>query len=323
MSPFIATPGRFTSDPNGGSYTITGSSNWPNGLEAINWIKVSITLSGRLKENHKKGDNPNNRIAFSVEFDGVYFSPDFTWYFAPPRGYIVGQESKVAFNGKDFPNTLQSVSDYTTVEFKQWVKRPESILERKKTRMLFPDENKNEQLQPITVSLQLENPHQHDNLQFFTGLLVAFLLAFCSDKTRVNDYYSCLHGICSCADNKCKCLSVVNSLTIVTPFLLLLMFLVVVMWPGRALSKNAKGRQKGINCLFYGCVYLALLALGVLVIYVYFLWLIFPDFMKSIGITCHWNKGLILGSYICTGLPSLAYLVYCVCYLKCKISDYM
>ena len=325
LSPFIAVPGKFEStSADESSYTLTGSSKWPDGLEAINWIKISITLSEGFTKKSKKSENQKKQLTFIVEFDGTYFSPDFTWYFAPPRGFVVCQDSKVIFDSKDVPNSLQSVSDYTTVEFSQWLKRPESILDRKKARILFPDEKKAEKLKPVTVSLQLENPHQHDNWQFFAGLLIAFLLAFCSDKTRINDYFTCLSRACTCGDSLCKCRSICNALTILIPILLLVLFLVVAMWPGRALSQNAKGGQKAINIICWICAYTALFATIILVVYIYLLWLVFPDLMSNIlKISCHCNYSIIHWTYCLAIIPSLAYLIYCFAYLKCKITDYI
>lgn len=308
------------SDPEKNYYTyrLSCPASSPDGLEAMNWVKIDVNLASSIL---------NKAVQFSVELaKGTFYTPDFTWYFAPPTGHIVSADSYLRIGDKQDKNVIQSVSDETTVYFAEWASAPEAIDERIKSRVLLKSiqDIRIEKLSEagiLTVSLHLNNPQGTSNRQFFAGLLVAFLLAFCSDKTRINDYYNCLLGACSCVPTECICQTVCNALTIAVPILLLLSFLSFILSPGRVFP-TSHGSTRWYNMPLKVLRHIGLAAISLLVVYVYFLWLLLPAFMSShIGCTMN-NWILVVGGAIAL-IANLIYLVYCLIVLKRKIYNYL
>ena len=287
-----------------------------DGIETINWIKVTIDLKSSVL---------NKPIQFSIvlEKDKI-FTPDFTWYFAPPEGHVVSPESYVKIGDRQEKNAIQSVSDETTVHFKEWTSTPESIDERKKSRVLFKtgelvsNIEKLSKEETLAVSLHLDNPQGAYNRQFFVGLLVAFLLSFCSDKTRINDYYTCLHQGCTCTTTSCICLSISNVLTIAIPILLLCSFLSIILAPKKAFPAFPNWRQT----LFKWLRTIGIAFTCLLIIYIYCFWLVFPAFMGA-HISCAINQWVLLICSIIAFSANIAYLIYCLVFLKRKIYNYL
>lgn len=286
-----------------------------DGLEAMNWIKIEIDLKSSIL---------NKPVQFSIKLDkGTFFTPDFTWYFAPPAGHVISADSYVKIGDKQEKNAIQSVSDETTVYFSEWTSPPESIDERKKSRILFKsagitDIAKLSTNEILAVSLHLDNPQGPTNRQFFFGLLIAFLLAFCSDKTRINDYYSCLKTGCTCAGSSCICQNICNAITIIAPILLLCCFLTYIITPKKAFPSF----QTRLQSIFKACRIVGLVVTSILLVYVYGIWLVFPDLMRSI-ISCKSNQWILTAGAVIAAVTNATYLTYCLVYLKRKIYNYL
>ena len=286
-----------------------------DGLEAMNWIKIEADLSSNIL---------NKPIQFLIDFgNGKLYTPDFTWYFAPPSGHVISTDSYVKIGNKEEKNAFQGVSDETTVYFSEWTNPPESIQERKKTRILFKsagveDVAKLSEKETIAVSLHLDNPKGPTNRQFVYGLIVAFLLAFCSDKTRINDYYKCLELSCNCPTGKCICQSMCNAITIVVPLLLLMCFISLILSPKEAIPMGQGKRIKVFSCIRA----IGLITMLALIIYIYGFWLIFPNYAGSI-IGCTLNRKILLVTAASVVVFNAIYLVYCLFYLGRKISNFL
>lgn len=297
-----------------------------DGLEAMNWIKVELDLKRNILE---------ESLLFSIELEkGAIYTPDFTWYFAPPFGTVVNADSYVKIGGNRVNNVIQSVSDETTVYFDEWVDPPETISERKKSRVLFKhkdeigkcisdyDHNKLSEYGTLSVSLQLDNPQEPSNRQFIAGLVIAFLLSFCTDKTRINDYFGCLKIGCTCENTICWCQTLCNTITIAAPILLCMCFFSIILRPKKALppTVNTKGQ---ITVLFMKVLRgLGLISTLSMVLYVYFLWGIFPVFMR-LHISCQLNMKLLIIGAIISVVSNLTYILYCTLRLKRKLFNYV
>jgi len=290
-----------------------------DGLEIMNWIKADITLSSNiLKE----------PVLFSIEFDqGDVITPDFTWYFAPPASYVVSENSSVRIGKKgdikEEKNAIQGVMDETTVLFSEWDKPPLSIKERKKSRVLFktaPVKNTNNLSDDgvLAVALYITSPQAPTNRQFWVGLIIAFLLAFCSDKTRINDYCLYLKGNCICGGNECISEYVCNAFSIFSPLLLLCTFFTFILTPQKCFPPYVSRWRR----FFKGCRVLGLAFTVLLMIYVFGLWFIVPGWLKGF-INCRTNIW-ILGTMFSLGIVANGiYLAYCLGKLKRKIFNYL
>ncbi len=290
------------------------------GIEAINWIKADISL---------KSDLRNHPISFSIKFDGKFYTPDFTWYLAPPAGYIVNEESSIKVNGIGTDkNAISAVSDETDVLFKEW--KDERIMERRKSRVLLNAVSGCDVLnlskhEKLTVHLHIANPQGTSNRQFILGLLVAFLLSFCSDKTRINDYYSCLLSYCTCADKTedycSKCSLVCNAISVAAPALILLAFLVWVLDPKRCFPRYSAGASQRGQCILGVMRIIGIFLTIALAGYVFVVWLLWPDLLGFMG--CDWNNGILTIGFSIAFVINLVYLIYCLCYLKRSITNYL
>lgn len=291
------------------------------GIEAINWIKADINL---------KSDIRNHPISFAIKFEGEFYTPDFTWYLAPPAGYIVDRESSVKVNGIGTDkNAISAVSDETDVLFKEW--KDERIIERKKSRVLLNTISGCDVLnlskhEKLTVHLHIANPQGTSNRQFILGLLVAFLLSFCSDKTRINDYYSCLLKYCTCADkidNYCsKCSFVCDAISVAAPGLILMVFLVWVLAPKRCFPRyNVSGVEKTIQFSLSVVRVISIFLTIALAVYVFVVWLLWPDLLKFMG--CNRNNGILTIGFLIAFVVDIIYLFYCLGYLKQNIINYL
>lgn len=165
----VVCKGNYYTNGISNGYRLAINGNAVAGIEAINWIKTTV----RLKRNILKSKNLAERnIRFVVQFAGtdIYYTPDFTWYFAPPCNYVVDESATLTFSGKKpMPNKVAPVADGTTVRFKEWL--DEGIGERKKSRVSYFSEytaakpygfSKNS----VEVLLSFTNPGKHGNFQF-------------------------------------------------------------------------------------------------------------------------------------------------------------
>lgn len=323
----IAAVGKYTSDKTGEpSYTLYTPTNSTIGIEAINWIKTTIKLKNSILED-------NQKVEFVVQLDDhtEYYTPDFTWYFAPPTSYIVDAESALLKIGKqnEEPNKVVRVADATTVLFNEWVKQ-ELITERKKSRVSFGDITAKDPYsfsgKKIRVILSFINPGKHGNLQFFIGLIVAFLLSFCSDKTRLNDFLQlCKTNICTAekcvsiwGTSPCECDSFCNFIGIIFPFIIICAFFAIC-FSRKHCIPNAKGLEK----LLAVAKIIGLSATVALMAYMYIGWLVVPQFISKLVTSCYSNQLIILVllliSLVCNGI----YTLYCWIFKKKNILDFL
>lgn len=222
-------------------------------------------------------------------------------------------------------NWVSTVADDTTVTFKEWV-NDEEISQRKKVRVNLKPAITKDYLglsnQSVSVKIGFSNPREHENRQFFLGLIVAFLLSFCSDKTRLNDYLSCLNIFCTCT-NGCNCDVIINFMGIMMPIIIIMVFISIVLSPKICFPKDLKIRHKllGIARMsgIASCIILA--------IYVYGVWNIVPkNFWKGITTTlniCTLNSNIIIALLVVSTISNLIYLVYSVGYKKRHILNYL
>lgn len=322
----IASVGQYTEDTGPDSaYTLSVATNSTAGIESINWIKTTIKLKSSILED-------NQKVEFVVLLDGqsAYYTPDFTWYFAPPPSYIVDAESAMLKIGteNEEPNKVTQVADITTVYFDAWVKE-EHIKERKKSRVSFGDvTGKNPYNlggKDIRVILSFINPSKHSNLQFFVGLVVAFLLSFCSDKTRLNDFFAiCEENICTAekcvsiwGTSPCECSTFCNFIGIAFPLLIICTFF-AISFSRKQCIPNAAGIEKVLSV----AKVIGLVATVALTVYIYVGWLVFPNFVAEIVTSCWLNHLIILALLIVSLVGNGVYTLYCWIWKKKSIVDF-
>lgn len=297
-----------------GQYSL-GAGKIP-GVEAMNWIKTTIHLKEDVLDAGSKVD-----FELTLQGDKTFFTPDFTWYFAPPTNYSVDIDSAVVSIGDiREKNKVSSVADDTTVDFNEWVNN-EHINERKKARVNLGENIVRDRYslsgKRINVCLSFLNPEKHGNTQFFLGLVVAFLLSFCSDKTRLNDFYSCLNSLCHC--NACICKNICNLLGIVFPLLIIISFTSLSFTPKRCMPKE----RKLVHHILILCRWIGVVAAAVLVAYVYGLWLIIPSALQSLPIDCIANVAIIAALVFLSVFGNLVYSLYCGAIRKQKIISFL
>lgn len=310
------------------------TTNLVAGLEAMNWVKTTITLKNDIL---RSGEKLNFEIV--LPDDCEFYTPDFTWYFAPPPSYEVDVETATLAIGKcaGEKNRISSVADNTTVEFEEWVTQ-ENIKDRKKVRANIRDvtvaDNYILSQKRISVNLSFVNPERHGNTQFVLGLAVAFLLSFCSDKTRLNDYATCLSQLCnskvsevgagvcsvrSCLTQTCICSNICNLLGIIFPVLIILAFVAISFSCKRCMPSKRTFIQKVV--IFARNI--GLLATAFLAIYIYVLWLVFPAMMIKFIASCSANQIILLATVLISFIGNLCYVIYCGKVRKNKIIDFL
>lgn len=297
-------------------YTLSSNSDMEcDGMEFMNWVKTEINLSVSILNKHVK-------FKIKLDGDGEYYTPDFTWYFAPPMGYSVDEESaKVRICGEDKRNLVQSVADDTTVHFREWV-YDEEIDERRKARVyLSPEISKNPWMlskSMITVSIKIDNPKHMENKQYFLGLFLGFILSFCADKTRINDYNACIKEICGCGEG-CMCGQVYNALGFIFPILAVTTYFSVVF----QVKKCVPVRRKVVRRFFSITKIISVIFTGLVLTYVFFAWSVLPNLMQKLIISCTLNNWIIFSLSGLGIFLNLLYLIYCMVYRKKKIFDYL
>lgn len=324
---FIATYGDFSDNTGNKSYTLKNPVKIA-GVEAINWVKTTIVLNCDIL---KPAIVADRKIQFNVQFENDakngkncctrYYTPDFTWYFAPPPNYVVDDSALVDVADKlDIDNIVTPVADKDTVQLDKWIE--ERILERKKSRVLMKNYIAEDpyilSAQKVGVNLSFSNPGKHGNTQFFIGLVLAFFLSYCADKTRLNDFLTICEGtICQCP-KPCQCNLFCNSLGIWLPFLVIISFFALMFTKKRCLPEPTSAEIA--LCILKA---LGLLTAFVLMTYIYYVWLVHPDLLATIITTCAQNqlviKHLLWMSLIFNGL----YVGYCIFVKKKNIIDYL
>lgn len=319
---FIATYGNFTAKPGENSYTLQSDSDVHDGLEYANWIKSEILLPQSIFNKCSEFE-----IVLEHTENGVYYTPDFTWYFAPPEGYRVDKETAEVDigNEKGIRNNVQTMAEGTTIYFKEW-KNTELIAERKKARVDLkeytsaPESHKLSDKKKIKVKLTITNPNHGANKQFFIGLIIAFLLAFCADKTRMNDFYACLQQTCSCLETKgvCYCQNFSNFFSLFFPLVVLAAY-VSLMFRLNICVPLTRGRK---YYFYYICKILGIALAAILIIYTFGLWMVLgAATMSKIIKTCTVNWIIISILAITSFLLNIIYILYCTKKRKKKFFD--
>lgn len=328
---FIACPGEFVVGETENMYTLTASD--VVGLEAVNWVKTTIELDCDILKSTNLSDR---KINFVVEFgeNGVFYTPDFTWYFAPPPNYVVDDMALVDIGEKkNVRNIVTPVADRTTVRFAEWLK--EGILERKKSRVLMseyisadPYVFSCQNNRSVKVNLSFSNPGKHGNLQFLIGLIVSHFLGFCSDTDRLSAYLGACDVAGLCTDdciisamfnNECVCENICNGLSILFPVALIFAFFTLCFRARECIPREDRNKADwaAIILRLVGWV-----ATFFFVAYIYVGWLIAPGFMSRHIKTCIANQIIVASSLIislaCTGF----YTMYCWLVKKRNLIDF-
>lgn len=323
---FVATSGKYNEDAGNNSYVLRNTTEIA-GVEAINWVKTTIVLNCDILKPVIVADR---KIQFNVQFENdakpnkqnytQYYTPDFTWYFAPPPNYVVDDSALVDVADKtNIDNIVTPVADKDTVRLDKWVE--ERILERKKSRVLMKNYIAADpyilSAQGVGVNLSFSNPGRHSNTQFFIGLIVAFFLSFCADKTRLNDFLLICEGtICDCTD-VCQCNLFVNSLGIWFPFLIIISFFSLMFTKKRCFPE-----PRPIEWVICGLKWIGLAVAVTLMAYIYYGWLVHPDFLSGIIIGCAENKLLISCMLWISMFCNMLYVAYCIFFKKKNIIDF-
>lgn len=317
---FVTTCGEFENKEDGKyGYRLKSKEHPVDGVEYMNWVKSEIQLPESMFY---------KRFSFEIVFSDsekvTYFTPDFTWYFAPPEGYRVDRETAelVVSNSKNNRNCVQSVADDTTVHFHEW-ERDESIDDCKKVRVDLKEYTSALESQKLAsqgkfaLKMIITNPNRGANRQFFIGLLLAFLLAFCADKTRMNDFYDCLHKNCSCV-GECRCQQYSNLFSIVFPVVMLLTYLSLIFKLKLCVPTNKGKKYYG----FYLIKFIGVVATFLLVVYTFVIWMVVdPKVLKEFIPDCVINWRIIIVLVIVSVVLNVGYCVYCTKFRKKKILD--
>lgn len=311
----VAYPGTFDqSKPN--QYTLSA----PNcvGVEAINWIKTTIELNSSILSPNNIADR---KIEFIIKFEGCssLYTPDFTWYFAPPPNYIVDDLAEVDIGTTSaIPNIVSPVSDSTTVMFKEWL--DENILERKKYRVLMGDYTSanpyvlsNSQ---VKVSLSFSNPKKHGNLQFLVGLLVSHFLSVYSDMGRLEQYRT----VCNKHLQGCISENICNLLSILFTAAFILAFFAFCFRQNDCIPKKGrtKAGQSAIISRWIGLCSTVFLAL-----YINLGWLVIPGVMQKIVKTCVANQIIVFVAMLLSLIGTGFYTIYCWYFKKKHLIDFL
>lgn len=304
-------------------YTLTN--DFDVGVEAINWIKTTIKLKKSILDE-------DNKLRFVVHLGNAdkYYTPDFTWYFAPPPNYVVDEDAATLKIGKkkEERKKVVAVPDATTVYFDEWLKK-EAIKERTKSRVAFSSIIKNDQdkdggpfalgNKKILITVSFKNPGKHGNWQFFIGLIVAFLLSFCSDKTRLADFLNICHDCMHIAEMppSSPCNLFVNSLGILLPLLIILSF-----FSHKYKRKRCVPEIRWFEWPICLSRWVGLATAVLLILYIFLGWLVCPKWISTYVDTCDLNQRcinfLLWPSLICNSV----YIVYCRIIRKKKIVDF-
>lgn len=319
---FIATYGKFAIDHDKYSYTLQSDSEVHDGLEYTNWIKSEIILPQSIF---------NKCFEFEIILEhntkGVYYTPDFTWYFAPPEGYRVDKETAEVDIGDErgIRNYVQTLAEGTTIYFQEW-ENIELIAERKKARVDLKEytagleSHRLSDKGNIKTKLTITNPNQGANKQFFIGLIIAFLLSFCADKTRMNDFYSCLKQTCNCLETGgvCYCENFCNIFSLFFPISVLTAY-VSLMFRLKICVPVTRGRK---YYWFYVCKISGIALAIFFVIYVFGLWMVLGSgIMRKMIKTCTANWVIIIILAVTSVLLNMIYIIYCTKVRKKKFFD--
>lgn len=299
---------------NNHDYTLTAG-NFP-GISAMNWVRTTISLNESVLTEKLK-------FIISTPKQSELCTPDFTFYFAPPTNYIVDEEIttvEIGSGDKDVKNRVTRVADNTTVDFEEWVKT-ENIYDSKKSRVGFSKYLSNVfylSKKETNIFVAFSNPLKHGNLQFFLGLIFAFLLGYCSDKTLLNDYYLCLESFCPCVS--CLCKTFCNLLGILSPVLIICAFATIVYRKENCFPPKIRWYHRFLTALKS----IGIIATSVFIVYTFVLWNIVPDMMSHfVRKSCLTNVWLTSITYVIALVCNCIYIFYCAVIRKKRFFDYL
>lgn len=309
----IIEEGQYRHDPNKKNYYTLKGSRYI-GLEAVNWIKTTIKLKDSILE---------KPILFEIALDSTtrFCTPDFTCYFAPPKNYVLSENfTEVSIGDSKLPNLVAGVADATDVDFTEWTEN-EGIAERKKTRLTIHSilatdfyclSNKG-----VKISTTFVDTKKHTNHQFIAGLIIAFLLSFCSDKTRINDCLDSMNRLFSSFDTGCQRFLLLQSFTI--PASVIVAYIALVF--SKAEPRDAG--DKKTKCFFTICRASSNLCILILVGYLFFGWFIFPEAIYQVIKDCCSNT-ILLSILTILGLLLNSITIFYHAFLKKRrIIDYI
>lgn len=184
-------PCSFASSLNG--YIIGNNSQVSNTTSCGSWTYSKMMMNSSII---------NQRFDFKIVFeqpDNVSVNcPDYMWYACIPNEIECDfTDMNISFDDGEtlLTNQISQLNPNTPLPMNEWIEN-ENILYSKRCRMRFKgqdlpclDKKKN-----ILVRFRIKEHHDtHGNRQFFTGILVAFLISFFADFTRnseiLDQYY--------------------------------------------------------------------------------------------------------------------------------------
>lgn len=327
---FIAYPGVFSRS--GNTYTLEAAETaaYTYGLEVVNWVKTTIELDSDIL---KPMDILGRQIDFVVEFEegGIFYTPDFTWYFAPPPNYIVDDIASVDIGDKKgILDIVTPVADRGTVQFHEWL--VEDIMLRKKFRVLMKDHIRANPYilsgKKVKVNLSFSNPKKHGNLQFLVGLLVSHLLGVCSDMGRLDRYRAACDdaGLCGPACKifaqfqGCICENICNLLSILFPAAFILAFFAFCFRQNDCMP--VKDRTRIGRMAIIGR-WIGLCATFFLALYINLGWLVIPGVMQGLVKTCVANQVIVFVAMLCSLVGNSFYTIYCWHFKKKNLVDFL
>ena len=327
---FIAYPGEFSQNDN--AYTLEAAKEAAEtyGLEVVNWIKTTIELDSDIL---KPRDILGRQIEFVIEFaDGdIFYTPDFTWYFAPPPNYIVDDMSSVDIGcKKGISDIVTPVADRGTVQFREWL--IEDILSRKKFRVLMKDHIRANPYSlsgsKVKVNLSFSNPKKHGNLQFLVGLLVSHFLGVCSDMGRLDRYRAACDdaGLCGPACKifaqfqGCICENICNLLSILFPAAFILAFFAFCFRQNDCMPVKDRTR---IGLMAIIGRWIGLCATVFLALYINLGWLVIPGVMQGLVKTCVANQVIVFVALLFSLVGNGFYTIYCWHFKKKHLIDFL
>lgn len=278
-----------------------------DGLEYLNWIKAEVRLDHSLI---------NNKLNFSIKFDIpkdiMCYCPDYMWYTCIPEELMNDlSEAMVGICDKpSMPNLMQQLADKTALQLREWI-IDENIDRCKRYRLLFDGQNSEllNRKSYISVTMAiLQRRNKHGNRQFFIGLLLAFLLAYASDWTRLNEIQRYLFGS-----------SIFSPFTYIAdvlfPLCIIMMYLSVIM-PTVRVTAGLKSRwQFIIKCC-------KILSIGATVLGLILFFVIFPILkFNNVGISS-WTQHLIIACMILGLCTSCIYIGIGSLWKKLDFYDY-
>lgn len=251
------------------------------GLEYLNWIKTEIRLNHSLI---------NSKLEFSVKFEIPLemkcYCPDYMWYTCIPEELTIDLSEAMVSIGDNPPrrNLMQRLADKTALQLREWI-YDENIGRCKRYRLLFEGQHSAllDQKSHIFVKMAISpQRNKHGSRQFFIGLLIAFLLTYVSDWTRLNELQSKLFKVSTF-------LPFTYIADVLFPLCVILMYLTVII-PVARVTEDLKPHWQFIikfcKILGIGAIVFGLLLFFIILPILKFSNTEIPDWSQSLIIAC-------------------------------------